>query len=343
MDISQLGLGIIIGGIGTIALGFARKTGGMLAEDSYRRLHTLIFGRSVAEENEDVLETVQQVREEKTRMRQKLEQAESRISDYDRLTQSLKSRNISRDELVEHYWDPLHAIIICFTNQKDAEGNQMRFLKNELTRRYNLKQLTGDIYIIPPNQTPERLRQVRKARNEIEELLNEEVYSNYPNAKSTIAFAARVDLRDVYSRTDHEPEDRMNMINTIDEVLGLDDIFSQNDFSKALASENVNLSDVVEEGSLPFLASDYVSHSELEDIIEKEEHIKEQLGQPSLRDIAYNVEAKELAESLAPYVADAERVSDSIITEAKIWCRELYNDSEEFEIKDEQQSPEAAI
>lgn len=326
----DVGIGILLGAGTTVALGFTKKTGGLLAEDTYQRFRRKILNRKDTEENESVLDTVEKIREEKKKVHERLEEAQSTISDYDRITRSLKSQNISRDKLVEHYWEPLHGVILCFTNQKDSEGRTLHFLKRELSSRYGLKQLTGDIYIIPPNQVPEKLRDGRTAREDIKKLIKDEVYKNYPNAKSTICFAARVDMRDVYSRTDHPTEDRINMFRTVDEVLDLDEIFTKGNFSKALASENVNLSEVIEEGSLPFLASDYLTDSELDDLIENEGEIKKQLDNPSLKHLAKNMNVNKLANELNAYVIDEKTVANSIIEEAKIWYQAIYKNSNDY-------------
>ncbi|WP_135820907.1 hypothetical protein [Halostella litorea] len=132
-----------------------------------------------------------------------------------------------------------------------------------------------------------------------------------------------MDLRNVYSRTDHSKEDRVSFFSTIDEELDLEEIFNENDFSKLLASKGVNLTKMIEEGDIAFFASKSITTSELDTIHDNQDEIESNLGDPNLKELA-NMQKDTIEEVIAPYLSDPSEVAESIIEEASIWSRELY-------------------
>lgn len=324
---------------GTLLLsGIVQRTGELIAEGGWDRIRADTVERDKRKANQQVLDSLKDQRKQLKQKEQRLEkreealsevrgekqELEERLSDFERITQSLKLESVARERLIERYWRPLHAVIICFAEQENKEIDSNKWLRDLLEEQYNLHNLTGFTTIIPPAEVPSRLKGKQNSRNKLKEWIEEDLYGQNPNAKSTICFAGVVDLRNVYSRTDYESDGRTPLFSTIDEELELENIFSEEDFSKLLASNGVNLSKIIEEGDIPFLASKAITSDELDQIHENQDAIESSLGNPNLRAIAEEVDLSELSEALSSYVESPDEVAQSIKNEAEIWKRELY-------------------
>lgn len=324
---------------GTIVLsGIAQRTGELIAEGGWNRLRAETVERDNQKDNQQVLDILKEQRgqlkqkeqqlesrqEELSKVRGEKQELEGRLSDFERITRSLKQENVARERLIERYWQPLHAVIISFAEQEHDDKNSDTWLRDLLEEDYNLHNLTSFTTIIPPAEVPSQLKGKRNSRDKLKEWIEEDLYGRHPDAKSTICFAGVVDLRNVYSHTDHESEGRTPLFSTIDEELDLDEIFSEKDFSKLLASDGVNLSKVIEKGDIPFLASKAITSDELDRIHQNQNTIEADLGNPNLRAVAEEVDVSHLSEALSPYVESPDEVASSIKKEAEIWKRELY-------------------
>lgn len=327
----------VAGGTLVIA-GAVRRTGELIAEGGWNLLRAETVERDNQRDNQRILsalesqqsqlkqkeDRIEKREQELSNVRGRKEELKERLSDFERITRSLKEESLARERLIERYWQPLHAVVICFAEQEDNGEGSGKWLRDLLDEQYNLHNLTGFTTIIPPAEVPSQLKGERNSRDKLSQWIEEDLYSEYPDAKSTICFASVVDLRNVYSRTDHKSEDRSHLFSTIDEELDLQEIFSGEDFSKLLASDGVNLSKVIEEGDIPFLASKVITADELDCIHENQEVIEEELGSPNLRAIADEVDVSTMARALSPYVESPDEVASSIKQEAEIWKRELY-------------------
>jgi len=78
------------------------------------------------------------------------------------------------------------------------------------------------------------------------------VYSDYPDAFAHIAMFGLVDLRNVYSSSDYVENDLPHFFSTVDWEFDLEDIFDSEDFSRLLANESVNLTEIIEKGDIAF-------------------------------------------------------------------------------------------
>lgn len=314
-----------------------RRTGELLAEGGWDRIRADTIDRNDQKDNQQVLNSIRnkeqliEQKEEKiegknqeiSEIRDEKEELENRLSDFERITNSLKKDSLARQRLIERYWQPLHAVIICFAEQENSDDDSETWLRDILEERYSLHNLTGFTCIIPPTDVPSQLKGKQNSREKLKNWIENDVYDKFPDAKSTICFAGVVDLRNVYSRTDYEKENRTHLFSTIDEELSLEDIFNEDDFSKLLASDGVNLSKIIEEGDIPFLASKAITSDELEKLHTNQEVIESNLGSPNLREIATEVDVSTLSEVLQSYISAPDRVASSIKQEAKIWEREL--------------------
>lgn len=329
---------VLVAGGTLLTVSAVRRTGELLAEGGWNRLRAETIDRDDKQDNQKVLKTIRQKdhqieqKEEKiegkeqklSEIRNRKDELENRLSDFERITNSLKKDSLARQRLIERYWQPLHAVIICFTEQENSDADSQKWLRDLLEERYSLHNLTGFTCIIPPADVPTRLKGKQNNREKLKNWVEDDLYDEFPDAKSTICFAGVVDLRNVYSRTDHENENRTHLFSTIDEELNLEDIFNEDDFSKLLASDGVNLSKIIEEGDIPFLASKAITSDELDRLHTNQETIESNLGNPNLREIASEVDVSTLSEVLEPYVSSPNKVASSIKQEAEIWERELY-------------------
>lgn len=325
-----LSYAIVAGGT-LLTASIVRRSGELLAEGGWTRLRAKTIDRDDRKDNQEVLETIRQEnrqvekKEEKlSNLRDRNDELENRLSDFERITNSLKKDSLARQRLIERYWQPLHAVIICFAEQENSDADSQKWLRDLLEERYSLHNLTGFTCIIPPADVPTRLKGEQNSREELKRWIEDDLYSEFPDAKSTICFAGVVDLRNVYSRTDHLSENRTHLFSTIDEELDLEDIFNEDDFSKLLASDGVNLSKIIEQGDIAFLASKAITTDELDRLHANQEEIESSLGNPNLREIASEIEISTLAEILDPYVSTSGEVASEIKEQAKIWERELY-------------------
>jgi len=72
---------------------------------------------------------------------------------------------------------------------------------------------------------------------------------------------------------------------TVDWEFDLEDIFDSEDFSRLLANESVNLTEIIEKGDIAFFVSKSVSPEELDDIHEAQSQIEDELGNPDVKQL----------------------------------------------------------
>lgn len=255
-------------------------------------------------------------------LEERLSRKEDEISNYERLISGLKSKNISKNRIIEGYWKPLPAIIITFFKDYTDDSDDGKFLKSYIKRNNQAEMLTGNTYAIPPKGFPDRFEDPSKVgRPEIEEWFKEDVLGEYPEGKAVICQASTVDLRRVYSHTDYDSHSFARK--TIESALDIESILQKNNIHRALARDKVNLSKAIEEGDIAFLLSRYVSSDELDQIHQHQDEIEAELGDPPLRSIAEESFIQELADAISPYVQDPHVPAKSAVEEAQMWHTEL--------------------
>jgi hypothetical protein len=293
---------------------------------------TIIFWKSDGEKTEkngeilELNEKLEEKNEEIQSQRRIISQKEERVDKYEKIIKTLQDQNISVEDLVEEYWRDSTILLISFSNQKDSRGITKKFVKEKLSKDYELINLTSKTWVIPPAQFPERLESASN-RNEIQEWLNEGVFSDYPDHKVIVPFATAVDLKNVHSHSDFDSGEVGGFASTLDEELGLSKLMSPEDFSQELASNNINLADVIESGHITFFVSNYVSDEQLEEISSNRESIEKalekDLGDVSLQTLADDRAIKPLERALSEYVTYPKKVARGAVGVAEMWKKGL--------------------
>lgn len=293
---------------------------------------TITFWKSnddQAEVNEEILELNKELEQKSERLQKQrgiISEKEDRLDDYEEIIRTLQDENISVEGLVEEYWRRSTILLISFSSQKDSDGETDKFMKQKLKEDYELINLTSKTWVIPPADFPERLESASN-RNEIQDWLEEDVFPDYPDYKVIVPFATAVDLKNVYSHSDFDPDESDDFASTLDEELGLSRLMSPEDFSQELASNNIDLADVIESGQITFFVSNYVSDEQLEDISENRESIEnaleEDLGDVSLQTLADERAIEPLESALSDYVSYPKKVARGAVSVAEMWQKGL--------------------
>lgn len=317
--------GIVVGVAGASAYffmkGYAQKAGANTA-DKTPLVKADTVNASEKRANMGVVEKMESLREEKEALQ---EEYQSELSNYERIIESIQSESVARKRLIENYWQPLHALVACFTKSKvDSDDGETNFVLEALRDGREVRQITGSTYIVPPKDVPESVKGNPNSREALSTWIEGEIYADYPDALAHISMFGLVDLRNVYSSSDYEKDDLPHFFSTVDWEFDLEDIFSTEDFSRLLANESVNLTELIEQGDIGFFVSKSVSPSELDEIQNRQEDIEAKLNNPDLKGLATEVSKEDLIEALAPYVTDPESVAESVKEEAGIWNDQLY-------------------
>lgn len=309
---------------------------------------TLTFWKSneeKAEKNEEILELNERIEEKNAKIqsqRKTISKKEDRVDEYEEIISTLQDENISVEGLVEQYWRDSTILLISFSSQKDSEGETEKFMKQKLSDEYELINLTSKTWLIPPAQFPERLESASN-RKEIQDWLKEDVFPDYPSHKVIVPFATAVDLKNVYSHSDFEPDGVNRFASTLDEELRLSRLMSPEDFSQELASNNIDLADVIESGEITFLVSNYVSDEQLQEISANcqqiEEALQEDLGDISLQTLADDRAIEPLEEALSEHVTYPSKVAKGAVDIAKMWQKGLNQMWDESTVEDEKKTP----
>lgn len=327
--------GIAVGVAGTATLffmkGYAQKAGANTA-DKTPLIRAETVNASKKRANMDVIEKMESLHGEKEALREEknaeIEQYKSELSDFERIIESIKSESVARERLIENYWQPLHALVACFSKSKiETDDGETNFVLEALRDGRDVRQITGSTYIIPPKDVPESIKGKPNSREALSSWIEDEIYANHPNAPAHISMFGLVDLRNVYSASDYDRDEISHFFSTVDWEFDLEDIFSSDDFSRLLANENVNLTEIIEDGDIAFFTSKSVSPTELDNIHKSQEDIEAELSNPDLKELARNTSKQELELALEPHVSDPESVAESVIEEAEIWYNQLYNES----------------
>lgn len=308
--------------------GYFEKAGAIVAKKT-PVLKAETVNKPNKDDNLDILNQLEELREEKENIRKtkqnQIETYESELSDYERLIESIQDESVARKRLIKNYWKPLHALVACFTKSKvETDDGEKNFVLEALRRGRNVEQITGSTYIVPPRDVPSRIKSNPDSREALESWIEDEVYADHPEALAHIAMFGLVDLRNVYSSSDYEQEELTHFFSTIDWEFELEDMFSAEDFSRMLANESVNLTEIIEKGDIAFLASKSVTPEELDGIQNAQDEIESELDNPNVKQLASEVSRAKILGALSPYVADPERVAGSVKEEANIWSERLF-------------------
>jgi hypothetical protein len=312
---------------------------------------SVAFWRDNAEEetkenNEEVLKLNRRLKEKEEKIRTQksvISQKGEEVDRYERIVQTLQNENISAEKLAEDYWRDSTVLLISFSCQKDKHQNTDHFVKDELMDSRGIVNLTSKTWLIPPAHFPERLKQSSN-RNEIKEWVDEEIYSDNPNKRAIFPFVSAVDLKNIYSRSDFDDEEINDPASTLDEKLSLSRLMTEEEFSEELASNNIDLADIIESGQITFFVSDYVTDGQLSDISNNRGKIRaeleEKIGEVSLRTLADEQSIGPLEEVLSDYVTYPSNVARGAVGVAEMWNDAL---NERWEPEDEGQEESESV
>jgi len=231
------------------------------------------------------------------------------------IIQSLKRSGLSTDKLIERYDKPLYSILISYATQvkPNSKGyyEPYKFIQKEL-RQYNVKMLGGADLLIPPTKVPRWI----KNKNDLQAWFEKEILKGrYCKLKFLILF----DLRKKAFWNNYVPYNQKKPFNlTLGEVLGIEDLFTEEQINV------IALSDIIRDGDIVWLASRLLNGKELEIIHKNQSFIEHALGNPSLRQLSSESIVQRLNDVFVQCgIANADDVAKAIIDEAKFWISRL--------------------
>ncbi len=295
-------------------------------------------------DNEEVLRLREELEEKESRLRTQrkiLKEKVEQVDEFESIINTLKDDNISVEDLVEKYWRDSTILIVSVSRQENADGEQESFLREELQEKYDLIRITSKTWVVPPAQFPERLEE-KSNRKELKEWLDEEVFAPNEGCRALVPFVTAVDLKNVHSHTDFDPDETDDPANLLQEELGLSRLMTEEEFSEELAQNNINLEEVIESGHIPFFVSNFVTDDELTQITKNresiEEELEDELGTLSLYSLADDEAIGPLQDALDDFVPYPQKVAQGAVKVAEMWERGF----QEIEVEDSEPSEEAA-
>ena len=269
-----------------------------------------------ARKNKEIINTYEKRLEEKEKSIEKLtREQKKREKEKHRIIQSLKRSGLSTRKLVERYNRPLNTILISYMTQVEPTGTgyykKCQFVKAEL-EKYDAKYLGGGVSLIPPTKVPRRIRNGGDLKLWFEQ---EILKGRYCKLKFLILF----DLGKEAFWHSYVPYEQRNPFHfTLGEVLGIEDLFTEEQINR------IALGDIIRDGDIAWLASRLLSGTELEIIHSNQTLIENKLGKPSLREFADDNIVSKLSVALTEIgINNPDEVSKAIVNEAKFWHSRL--------------------
>jgi len=233
---------------------------------------------------------------------------------------SIRKSGLSTEKLIEKYNKPINAILICTYFQKVPDetpyGKDYKFIFEEL-QRYNGKSLGGGIYVIPPQNMPEKINN----RNDLNEWFDNEILKGrYCKLKFLILFDLR---KNAYwmNNLPYQPTDNPfhRTHRNIGEVLPLEDIFNEDQIA-----QTTTIAKIVSHGDIGWLAHKYISEVDLAKLRVKQLSIENSLGNPTLKELVHGDYQSKIENALETINIDnPSEVAKSIIREAKYWYKRI--------------------
>lgn len=266
--------------------------------------------------NEEIIEIYERRIEEKEKSIEELKrERKKREKERHRIIQSLKRSGLSTRKLVERYNKPLNTILISYMTQVEPTGTgyykKCQFVKKEL-EKYDAKYLGGGVSLIPPPKVPRWIRNGDDLKLWFEQ---EILKGRYCKLKFLILF----DLGKEAFWYSYVPYEQRNPFHfTLGEVLGIEDLFTEEQINR------IALGDIIRDGDIAWLASRLLSGTELEIIHKNQALIEKKLGNPSLRQLSNESMVSELSAVFAEFgITNPDEVSKAIVEEAKFWHSRL--------------------
>lgn len=251
-----------------------------------------------------------------------LEEREEKIADVardlsvkERLIEALEIEGISRQELFrKNIDDPTPFLIFRMGGQRPELDDGRGWVREKLEAQFGARTV-GSSYVIPPESFPEDLLAGELTLAEwIEKELDEE------DKEANFVYVSWVDMEqgELYWRKDYESRSPMPVLEERFDLEG----YAKKDFYDF--DEVRDALQLVKKGDIAFFAAKFVDEDEIRAIHESQASIEEDLGNPSLKQLATVVEVEDLELALEDYVSDSDNVAQGVTSEVGIWYEELY-------------------
>jgi hypothetical protein len=276
-------------------------------------LNRIFFSRN--SNKEIVLVYEERLQEKDERIRKLTSEEKKHVRERLHVIQALKRSGLSTEKLVEKYDRPLNAILISYVTQvkpgKRGYYESYKFVQQEL-KKFNALNLGGADALIPPSKVPKWIK------NRIDLKLwfeNEILKGRYCKLRFLILF----DLRNKAFWNSYLPYKQKQPWNfTLGEVLGVEDIFTEEQLNR------IALSDVIRDGDIAWLASHFIGTIELEIVHKNQSLIERKLGNPTLKEISKGTISDKLSSALDECgISNSIEVARDIISEARFWTSRL--------------------
>ncbi len=228
---------------------------------------------------------------------QKLEQVISKVKE------TMKSKDIALDKVLEKIKKPLYAITV----QKYMEGEGNSLIKDKLLSLGFVTWGSG-IYLLPPHKGP-NITESFRISDWIEDTILKALPTDY---KYLIQFATVIDLRKVFSKRHISKKRR-----TIFEVLKEDESFLP-ELLVSLKEENITLKRMITEATIDFLTQDSCTQSEKEKLKQKSQIILTNLSLSNILDLRLTG-VDRLRESIKNQCQNDQKVAEEISANSTFW------------------------
>lgn len=257
---------------------------------------------------------------------EKIEEREEELSDVkrdlslkDRLMESLEIEGVSQQELYrKNLDDPTPFLIFRLGGQEPKDEEGKGWVRNQLEKEFGAKTV-GSSYVIPPNHFPEKLI---RGKMTLSEWMEKELSKD--GHEANFVYVAWVDLAkgELYWRRDYDSRSPMQ---DLEDRFEMDQYVAKDFYDFDEVKDALQL---VKKGDIAFFAAKFVDEDEIREIHRNQAFIEEQLGDPSLKELATQVPVAEIHDAMADQVADPDNVAQGVKNEAEIWYEELYGTSE---------------
>jgi len=261
-------------------------------------------------------------------IRRDLDAAENEVMNYDRVTRILDKRGVDPYSMLDSQTDSSHFLLLNFTNQtgpplpsleEDSEGDEdERFIRRAIEQDFEAQAVSSFTWVIPPWVVEEQsLNDATKG--DLEEWVQENIYDRHEgDYEAFMPLIALIDLRRATSRVDQEGE----FGTAANKIMSGSDGFTEEDYLKAIAAQDVNLLEVVKSGELVYFLPLDIDQDMLETFSDSDvqNHIMEFVDGSGLSALADEDNIAKLAAGIADVgIERSEKLSREIHNEAENW------------------------
>jgi len=259
------------------------------------------------EQNKQLLEKYEEVKDEKTK--ESLEKQQLRKI-LDKINETLKKENISKEDLLEKLDSPLFTIIIQKYNEPQKRI-QSRLLS------LGFKTFGQGIYILPPVKAD-----FIKKGFDLKKWIHKHILKGLPkDYKYIIKFAAIVDMRKMIC-----DKQLVTKAQTYLDVLSIDDLMSPQQIINYLKTKrNISLKDIIELPNIAFLVEEYLTSRKDYEMLKRNNdkilsEIKREIKVDEIKttDLG-SIDEEKLSEILKKYVSEPEKIAKRIKMNSIFW------------------------